>query len=276
VVGTGGYASAPTVFRAQLARIPTLLQEQNVYPGVTNRMLSQFAAAVAVPSVEAVDRFPERIAHRLAVTGNPVRTEILRADRGQAREAYEIDAGEVLLLAVGGSGGAETMNRGMIEFLQAHLPAHPHLHILYVTGPRYYRWAREMADEKLGGNDAERVRILDYLEDMPGALAASDLYLCRAGAMSLAEATAVGRPMVVVPSPNVTHDHHRHNARALERAGAAVVIEDSEFTGETLNRVLSELLNDDGLLREMAAASKERGHPGALEEILALIDGLRR
>ncbi len=276
VVGTGGYVSAPTVFRAQLARIPTLLQEQNVHPGVANRFLSHLACWVTVPSGDAAGGFPRRVSDRLVVTGNPVRPEILRADRAKARREFAVGEDEVLLLASGGSGGAETINRGMLQFLCEYLPRHPRLRVIYVTGPRYHGWVRDTLRKEVRCADADRVMLFDYLADMPGALAACDLFLCRAGAMSLAEATAVGRPMVIVPSPNVTHDHQQRNARALQAAGAALVVQDTDFSGAALHSALSGPLRESASLRDMAAASRAHGNPEALDEILALIDGLKR
>ncbi|MFO8060859.1 MAG: undecaprenyldiphospho-muramoylpentapeptide beta-N-acetylglucosaminyltransferase [Bacillota bacterium] len=273
VVGTGGYVSVPVVMRAQLARIPTLIQEQNVLSGAANRMLSHLARAVAAPAVEAAGNFPRRVQSRLVVTGNPVRRDVISACRSDGRAQYGLGPGDVMLLVVGGSGGARTINRGTLDFVLDHLPEHPHLRVLWVTGPRYHE---EVLLRLESAGAADRVRVMDYLRDMPSALAACDLLLCRGGAMSLAEAAAAGRPMIIVPSPNVTHNHQQHNARALEGAGAAVVIPDCDFTGDSLQRVISGLLDDCERMRAMAGASAARGRPGALDEIMELIEGLAR
>lgn len=271
VVGTGGYVSGPVVLRAQLAGMPTLVQEQNVFPGLTNRMLSRRAKAVAVPAEEAIGHFPDRAASRIMVTGNPIRSEILTACRRQAREAYRLDDDDVLLLIFGGSGGAETINRGSVEFIVDHLHRHQQLRLLYVTGPKYSRWVRDALD-RAPPAVMQRVNVIDYLEDMPSALAACDLLLCRGGAMSLAEAAAVGRPMIIVPSPNVPNDEQQHNARALEAAGAAVVMGDHQFGGGSLEEVLSNLLDDETARQRMAEASAAWGRPRALDTILDVID----
>lgn len=271
VVGTGGYVSGPVVLRAQLARIPTLVQEQNVFPGLTNRMLSRRAQAVAVPAEQAIRYFPDRAVPRIIVTGNPIRREIVSACRRDARERYEVDDDAIVLLVFGGSGGAETINRGTVEFILDHLPRHPELRLIYVTGRRYYRWVRDALDRAPPGA-LERVDLIDYLEDMPSALAACDLLLCRGGAMSLAEAAAVGRPMIIVPSPNVPNDEQQHNARALEEAGASVVITDDRFHGDSLEEVLSCLLDDAGKRERMAEASAAWGRPQALDTILDAVD----
>ena len=271
VVGTGGYVSAPVVMRAQMARIPTLIQEQNVIPGVTNRMLSRFARVVAAPAEEGLEYFPARVASRLVVTGNPVRQEVLCASRCEARARCELGSEDIMLLVVGGSGGALTINRGTVDFILNYLREHPRLHLVYVTGPKYYEQVRHALE---GAGTGDRVQVMDYHRDMPSALAACDVYLCRAGAMSLAEATVAGRPMIIVPSPNVTHNHQEHNARALEGAGAAVVISDDDFTGESLEALLSELIYDRERIEAMAAASAARGHPEALRDILGEIDAM--
>lgn len=273
VVGTGGYVSGPVVLRAQLARIPTLVQEQNVFPGLTNRMLSRRARAVAVVGEEAIGHFPDRVAPRIVVTGNPVRSEILTACRRQARERYGLDDDDILLLVFGGSGGAETINTGTVEFILDHLHRHRQLRLMYVTGPRYYRWVGDALD-RAPPAVMERVNLIDYLEDMPSALAACDLLLCRGGAMSLAEAAAVGRPMIIVPSPNVPNDEQRHNARALEKAGASVVMRDHRFGGDSLEEVLTDLLDDETTRQRMAEASAAWGRPGALDTILDAVDDI--
>ncbi len=270
VVGTGGYVSAPVVMRAQMARIPTLIQEQNVIPGVTNRMLSHFARVVVAPE-DGVEHFPARVSSRLVVTGNPVRREVLCASRCDARAGYDLNPEDLLLLVVGGSGGARTINRGTVDFILNYLPRHRGLHLVYVTGPKYYGHVRRRLE---GVDTGGRVRVMDYLRDMPSALVACDLLLCRAGAMSLAEATAAGRPMIIVPSPNVSHNHQEHNARALERAGAAVVIPDGDFTGDALDVVIFRLMADSERRRAMAEASAVRGRPSALEDILVEIEAM--
>lgn len=274
VVGTGGYASAPVVWAACRMGVPTLIHEQNAVPGVTNRWLSRCADVVAVPHPEVAARFPA--ARRVVVTGNPVRPAILAADRDACRARLGMAGLRHVVLVVGGSRGARTLNEAVLGLLPAWL-GWQETGLAWVTGERYH--AEMAARAREAGYDPAthtHVRIMPYAHAMEELLAASDLVVARAGAITLAEITARGLPAVLVPSPNVTHDHQRHNARLLERAGAAVVIEDHRCGPERLGAAIRALLGDPSRLQAMAAASRRLGRPDAARRLAELVLELAR
>ncbi|HLS88795.1 MAG TPA: undecaprenyldiphospho-muramoylpentapeptide beta-N-acetylglucosaminyltransferase [Sphingobacteriaceae bacterium] len=267
VVGTGGYVSGPVGMMAAIMGIPLIVHEQNAFPSVTNRLLSPRAAAVAVPFPAVGDAFPR--ARRVVVTGNPVRPAILAADGREARRQLALDGFRRVVLVTSGSRGAQRINEAA-HALAASLPEDTAL--LWVTGERYYDDVLARLQEAgLAPGPPGPLRIRPYLEEMELALAAADLAVTRAGGISLAEVTARGLPAVVVPSPHVTHDHQRHNARVLAGAGAAVMLEDDQCTGEALARIVGQLLADEERLAAMAAASGALGVPDAARRLAQLV-----
>lgn len=274
VVGTGGYVCGPVVLMAMAMHIPTALQEQNVFPGSTNRFLARWADLVFVPFQEASRYFPRGA--RLVVSGNPVRREILEVRREEGAHAVGLDPGRPIVLVFSGSRGARSINRAMLEVIESRgtrLPAQ----LLYITGREYYSWVKErLRDMGIDVEKAGNITIRPYLYNMEHALAAADLVVSRAGAMTLAEITARGLPAVLIPSPHVANNHQEYNARLLESKGAAVLISDREVSGERLVQAIASLLANPARLRDMAAASKEAGKPDALftiiEGILSLME----
>ncbi|GAB6875890.1 undecaprenyldiphospho-muramoylpentapeptide beta-N-acetylglucosaminyltransferase [Thermaerobacter litoralis] len=268
VVGTGGYVAAPVALAAVRRRVPVVIQEQNAVPGATNRLLARWAQAVCVPFAEAARFFPEGA--RVVVTGNPVRPEIVAARREEARARLGLDGTEPVVLVTGGSRGAERVNRAALELAVA-VAGWARGVLLWASGERYHGemaagLARRLAE--VGCDPGPRVRLFPYIDDMPTAYAAADLYIGRAGATTLAEITARGLPAVLVPSPHVAHHEQDANARVLERAGAAVVIPDEELTGTRLVEVVAGLLAAPERLAAMARASRELGRPGATAAIV--------
>lgn len=268
VVGTGGYVAAPVALAAVRRRIPVVIQEQNAVPGATNRLLARWARAVCVPFAEAGRFFPEGT--RVVVTGNPVRPEILSARREEARARLGLDGTEPVVLVTGGSRGAERVNGAALELAVA-VSGWTRGVLLWACGERYHRemaagLARRLA--QAGRDPGPRVRLFPYIDDMPTAYAAADLYIGRAGATTLAEITARGLPAVLIPSPHVAHHEQDANARVLERAGAAVVILDAELTGARLVDVVAGLLAAPERLAAMARSSRELGRPGATAAIV--------
>lgn len=269
VVGTGGYVSFPVVFAAVRARVPVLIQEQNVVPGVANRWVGRWADVVAVPHAEVARWFPR--ARRIEVTGNPVRPEVLAADRDAARARLGLAGCRRVVLVVSGSRGARTVNEAMAGALPEWL-GRPEWGLLWITGNAYH--AEVSAAARRAGYDPDRhphVRIVAYAHDMADMLAAADLVVARAGAITLAELAARGLPAVLVPSPNVTHDHQRQNARLVERAGAAVVVEDADCDARTLGGAIRSLLADEARLAAMAAASRTLARPDAARRLAELV-----
>jgi UDP-N-acetylglucosamine--N-acetylmuramyl-(pentapeptide) pyrophosphoryl-undecaprenol N-acetylglucosamine transferase len=254
VIGVGGYASGPAVLAAKLLRIRTMVLEQNHYPGATNRWLGPRVDLVCLPS-EAARR---HIGGRSVVTGNPVRPEFF--------EIGELpDGAELSLLVFGGSRGARSINRAMIEALPALASAIVPIRIVHQTG--------EADEEKVRAayaNFPHPHEIRRYLDDMPRHLARAGLVVCRAGASTLAELCAAGRPAVLVPYPHAADDHQRRNAESLVEARAAVMIRDTELDGSRLAGAVIRLSEDRALRRSMAQAARELGKPEATRDIVDL------
>ena len=236
VVGVGGYASGPLLYMAQRKKIPTLIQEQNSYAGLTNKLLAKRAGAICVayPGMEAF--FPKE---KIKYTGNPVRKDLRAIDRlkDEAMRHYGLRAELPTLLVFGGSLGARVLNEEMRQSLPLFGAARG-VQLIWQTGRAQYDAYRE----RLGALP-EGVVLLPFLERMDLAYAAADLVVCRAGALTLSELAVVGRPAILVPSPYVTADHQTHNARAFEQVGAAVMVAESEAPG-TLAQTALELLRD--------------------------------
>lgn len=269
VVGTGGYVSGPVCLLAALGRIPLFLQEQNSLPGVTNRFLGRFAGGVAVPDEEARKHFPRGA--RVLVTGNPVRPDLLQVSRTDARECLRLDADRPVLLIAGGSRGARTINEAAVAAIPAVMGSGRGVQVILITGRTYFDEIGGRLQGLSATDGGGSLRILPYSNEMPLLLAAADLVVARAGGITLAEITARGLPAILVPSPNVSHNHQEWNARVLERHGAARVIKDGLLDGNLLASCVRELLHDDRARTEMASRSRELGRPGALDQIVTAI-----
>lgn len=257
-VGVGGYASGPMLKAAQRHGIPTLLQEQNGYPGVTNKLLAKKADAICV-AYDNMDRwFP---ADRIVMTGNPVRAAItaVTATPAEAKKALGFDPGRPLVLSVGGSLGARTVN----EAISAAIPQieKAGAQLLWQTGKLY---ADECSAKAQGHPD---VHASAFIDDMAMAYRAADLVVSRAGAGTISELELVGAPVILIPSPNVAEDHQRKNALALVDKGAAVMIEDAEAT-DKLGTELERLLADADTRRSMSQSIKAMSRPNAASDIV--------
>ena len=263
VIGTGGYVCGPVLMAASLLHVPTLIQEQNVVPGITNRILAKFVTKVAVGTEGAVRHFP---AGKTVFTGNPIRREVMRAQRESGAAAFGLDPGKLTVLVSGGSRGARTINRAMVGIL-AEAARHPEVQFLHVTGKAEYEDIRKRLAETGLAELPPHIKVEPYLYNMPEAEACADLVIFRAGATGLAELTARGIPSILVPYPYAAENHQEFNARALEAAGAARVILNKDLTAESLGSLLAELLTEPEKLQAMAAASKKLGRPEAALEI---------
>jgi UDP-N-acetylglucosamine--N-acetylmuramyl-(pentapeptide) pyrophosphoryl-undecaprenol N-acetylglucosamine transferase len=257
VVATGGYAAGPVGLAAWLAGVPLVLQEQNVVPGVTNRLLSRVAVGVAVPHADAVASFPRRA--QVWVIGNPIRRELLEVDRTQARERLRLPADAQVVLMVAGSRGSAVFVRLLNEWNGPGV-------LYFVAGKAHYEAAKAC--------ERENIRVVPYMEDSGLGYAAADLVVCRAGAITLAELAAVGKPAVLIPSPHVTHHHQEANAAVFAKAGAATVLPEAGLDGARLGAAVGELLRDPERLQAMASAMHRLGRPDALDELVERIHAL--
>lgn len=262
VIGTGGYVCGPIVLLAALNKIPCCIQEQNAMPGVTNKILSRFVSKVFLGYREAGKYFTGGA--ELEYTGNPIRTEILEHTREEALRELGLDPAKQTVLVSGGSRGARSINKAMLEAELA-LSGRHEVQVLHATGEVNY--AEHMAELERRGGVADNIIVKPYLHNMPVALAAADLAVFRAGAIGLAELTAKGIPSVLVPYPYATANHQEFNARAVEAKGAAKVILDKELTGERILETIEHLLLHQEELKKMRAAAKSLGRPQAAEVI---------
>lgn len=272
-VGTGGYVCGPILLASSLMGIPTLIQEQNVMPGVTNRLLARFVSCIAMGTKEAAEHFPKG---KRVFTGNPIREEVMRARSEDGKKLFGLDPKAKTVLVSGGSRGARSINRAMVGVL-AHYAGRDGVQILHVTGKAGYDDTMERLQE--AGVDlaaAGNLFVEPYLYNMPQALACADVAVFRAGAIGIAELTARGVPSVLIPYPFAAANHQEMNARAIATAGAARMILDRELTSERLLSVLAELLSEDAKLRRMAKAAKKLGRPKAADEIASRVIRLAR
>lgn len=268
VIGTGGFVCGPVLLAASLSGIPTLVQEQNVIPGVTNTILSRFVKCVALGYEEAADRFKRK--DILVYTGNPVRKDILTGTRDHGRALLGLDPDKFTLLVAGGSRGARSINNAMIE-VHRYFRNSRDIQILHVTGDHEYdRVVGQLEGIDGKGRYGEGSHIIPYLHHMPEALAAADLAVYRAGAVGLAELTVRGLPAILIPYPYAAEDHQRYNAQALVMCGAAKMILDKMLTGRELLEEIVHLKNDPEALKRMARASKSKGRPQAAHDIAEL------
>jgi UDP-N-acetylglucosamine--N-acetylmuramyl-(pentapeptide) pyrophosphoryl-undecaprenol N-acetylglucosamine transferase len=252
VIGVGGYSSGPVVLVAALRRLPTMLMEQNAMPGLTNRLLARFVDAAAVTYDESLPFFPGTG----FVTGNPVRPEFAQPAGAPVRPEFanasdESDSavpqqGPVRLLVFGGSQGAHAINAAMVEAAPMLAAAAPQVAITHQTGERDFEMVRD--GYRRAGLDA---RVEPFLYAMDREMRAADLVVCRAGATTLAELAAAARPAILVPLPSATDDHQRQNARALVQAGAAVMVEQRDLTGERLASEIHDLALDGSRRRAL-------------------------
>lgn len=268
VVVTGGYAGAAAGIVAGLMGIPLILQEQNSAPGAVTRLLTRFAVRVHLAFPEAVDQLGVD-EERCAISGNPVRPPSAMG-RTEARAVFDIPADVFLVFVTGGSQGSRALNVGVLDWIDGvathTLPRPDTLHLLWSTGPEHWRAVEEALERT---KHPRWIHALPYIEEMPAALAAADVALSRAGAMTTAEQVNQGLPALLVPLPTAAADHQMKNARSLERAGAARVIPEDELSAERLSRELDRLVSDPGELRRMGERALERARPAATETIAA-------
>jgi UDP-N-acetylglucosamine--N-acetylmuramyl-(pentapeptide) pyrophosphoryl-undecaprenol N-acetylglucosamine transferase len=266
VVGFGGYVSVPLSLAAVLRRVPLVLHEQNSVPGVANRFLARFARTVCVTYADSVAFLP--LPERAVVTGDPVRESVLRADREAGRAAFGIGGGETLLLVFGGSRGARHVNSAVVA-LRERLAGVGGLRVVHIAGPTEAATVREALES--GGGIPDWWRVLEYVEGMGNLLAAADLVVCRAGATTLAEVSALGKASLLVPYPYATDDHQTLNAGPFERAGAAVVVADADLNGPGFGEALLALLADPTARTAMEAAAASLGRPDAASAVVRAV-----
>ena len=246
-VGTGGYVSGPVVREAAKLGVPCVIHESNAYPGVTTKMLAKSVKTVMLAVPDAKRYFDASV--NCVVTGNPVRGEVLAAEREASRKALGLDE-RPLVLSFGGSLGASALNRAAAYMLaqSARGKAFQHIHGYGAHDQRFLSEVRELG---LHVEENPQIRLLEYIDNMPQCLSAADLVIGRAGAMTLTEIEAKAKASILIPSPNVAENHQFHNAMALVRRGAAEIIEEKDLTGEVLWKKVEKILCDPGRLKSL-------------------------
>ena len=260
-VGVGGYASGPTLKMAASMDIPTLIQEQNSYAGVTNKILSKRAKMICV-AYEGMERFFPR--EKIKLTGNPVRKNLLemRSNRKEAMKAMLLDENKKCVLIVGGSLGARSINEGIIANIEK-IRANKDIQFIWQTGKLYFEEMKKRANE---AGQPENLIITDFVSNMANALSAANLVVSRAGAGSISEFALLGKAVILVPSPNVSEDHQTKNAMALVDKDAAIYVADANVKEELIEKAV-ETVNDEAKIALLEANILKMGKPNAASEI---------
>lgn len=260
VVGTGGYVCAPVMKAANALKIPTLIHEQNVFPGMTVKMSAAFADCVAISFDDMKKYVSEKVAGKCLLTGNPLRENLFDLSYEEARKKLGI-GNETFIVTVGGSLGARTINDALCEIVNS--CADENVRILGGTGERFYKEVTEKIDKtKLGDN----VEIVPFIYNMNEVLPAADLIVSRSGAVTVSELCALGRASLLIPSPNVTHNHQEYNAKSIADKGAAVVICERDITDGVVSDTVRKLIENPEKLKEMSENAKK----------IAISDGTKR
>lgn len=251
VLGVGGYVSGPMVLAASVYGIPTAICEQNAFPGVTNRILGKFVKRVFTTFEKSSRFFSSK---KIVLTGNPVRSEILKVDRDERSD------GTTAILVFGGSQGAHKLNSSVPEALGR--IERDDISVIHQTGPGDYENVKKAYE-----NFGIQARVLPFIEDMAGAYAEADFVIGRAGAGTIAEITALGKPSLLIPYPYAANNHQMENAKVLGSVGASVLVEDKDATPENLLKALTDALRKDKL-NSMASRARTLGNPRAAQTIV--------
>lgn len=267
VVGTGGYVCAPIVLKAQGKGIKTVIQEQNAYPGKTNRLLAKRVDLIAYSFKEAEKYFPEHT--KKLYTGNPIRSTFEKIDEEAGREAVGYNSDKPLVLSFGGSGGQESTNEAVLEIMKKH----PSLsfHLVHITGKEHY----DDFIKRMSQVDDESYTVLDYSHQIPEYLAVANLVVASSSAMTLAEISAMHLPSILIPKAYTAGNHQYHNAMSYKKSEAAVVIEEEELNGHVLLQTIENLLDNEEMRREMGANAlhmvNTKGTDAIAEGIIGLV-----
>lgn len=269
-IGTGGYVSGPVLLAATRMGIPSVIHEQNAFPGITNKMLAKNADVVMLAIEDAKKHFTQKA--KFAVTGNPIRPQILTADKEQSRKELNLDERPVIL-SFGGSLGAKCINESMAKLIarSAKDGKYQHIHA-------YGQGAKDFPDmlKSLGVDtkSCDNLDIRPFIDDMPRCMAACDLVVSRAGAITLSEVQAMGKPCVLIPSPYVAENHQYHNAMSMVNKKAASIIEEKDLNGDVLSKAVDDLVLDKAVLKEYSKNAENMAITDANERIYKIIKDL--
>ncbi len=269
VVGTGGYVSGPVLREAVKLGIKTAIHEQNAFPGLTTKALASVVDRVMLAMPEAKRHM--KLKSQPYTVGNPVRLELIQSDRNKAREKLGLDS-RPLILSFGGSLGARPINEAVAGLIKSHNNSGKYYHI-HAAGRAGFESTKKLIDEKCGPL-AKEISVREYIEDMNICMAAADLVICRAGAITLSELCICGKASVLIPSPYVAENHQYHNAMTLKDKGAAYVIEEKDLTEELLIKTVNEILSDSKTSETMGENALKNSVPDSNERIYNIIKEL--
>lgn len=272
-IGFGGYVSGPVIRQAHKLGVKTAVHEQNAYPGITNKALAKKVDLVMLTSEAAKDRMECK--NEPVITGLPVRSEMIAANREACRKQMGIPEDKIVILSMGGSLGADAINNAMIELI-AKEKENKQLYFIHAMG-QYGLYVPEKLQEKgVNPEEMEQLDLREYIHDMDVCMPAADLLICRSGASSLYEIRALGKASILVPSPFVTENHQYHNAMELVNNDAALIIEQKDLTGEALTAMVEDLLAHPERIREMETNAKKMAILNAtdliVENLLSLLE----
>lgn len=266
-VGVGGYASGPLLYIAARKGVPCLIQEQNSYPGITNKILSKDVKTICV-AFQNMDRFFPK--EKIALTGNPVRKNILQASRDEAMTHFGIDKTKKVVLIMGGSGGAKSMNDAVSHSFNK-ITQNPEVCFIWQTGKYYFANAEEQKQKYEAQNKpVENVHLTAFISRMDFAYSAADIVVARAGAITVSELCLLKKPAILVPSPNVAEDHQTKNAQALCENNAAWMVEDSQVNERLISKAI-ELVSDEKMQNTLSENIAKMAKPNAADDIVSEI-----
>lgn len=268
VIGIGGYASVATVLTACFKGIPTIILEQNSTPGLANKILSRFVDAIAATYQDSLSYFPE---HKTYLTGNPIRKHIIKSDKQTAYSVFSLKENRFTIFIFGGSAGANSINLAMSDALNYIGDLRHNIQFIHQTGSKDYEFIKEAYR-----HSGFYAFVSPFVYKMAEAYCVSDLVICRAGATTLAEITAVGKPAILIPYPYAAQNHQESNARKLADMGAAKIILDKDLNGQILSKMIRHLYSDQELRLEMQKMSSALGRVDAGDRIVNIILSLIR
>lgn len=269
VIATGGYVCGPMGIAAARKKIPTIVHESNVLPGITNKILSKFVDKVLITYEEARKYLKKQ--DNIILTGNPIRSSIFEIDKEEAFKEFELEKDKKIILSFGGSGGQKKLNESMFDFIKNN--RNIDLQIIHVTGKKFY----EEFMEKLAKEEIilpNNIKIMPYIYNMPTLLNIIDLIITSSGAITLAEISALGIPSILIPKGYSAENHQEYNARAFSDKGASELILEKDLTGELLSKTILDIIYNDEKLNIMSEESKKLGNKDAAKEIVDIINEL--
>lgn len=263
MIGFGGFTSGPVLLQGARMGIPTVIHESNAFPGMANKLLAKHVDLILLGMEAVRSRFPSP--EKCVFTGNPVRQDVLTADRARERAARGIGANDLCILSMGGSNGARQLNAAIAAYLAASRGRSNYIHYHSTGSIEYDSFMRQLDELGVDLKQLPQFHISEYINDVPQCLAAADLVVARSGSMTVTEIAASGSASVLIPSPNVTENHQYFNALALEQIGAAKLIEEKDLTAELLRQTIDSLSRND--LKLMGVRARSLAVPDSSRQI---------